>query len=203
MKRRTLILIAVLAVVAAPLAAEPLEWKIDTAHSYVGFKVRHLMVSWVRGQFTAVSGEVTFDKDDLSTLKMDIQIDPASVDTGNASRDKDLRGDEFFDVEKHPEMRFVSTKAEVQPDGQVRLTGDLTMRGVTKPVTLAVEGLEQVVDQGERGFKTGATASGKLSRSEWGLNWNVILEAGGVTVSDEVTLEIEAELARPKPNKTD
>ena len=194
-------LIASLALVfSLPSAAEPLEWNLDNAHSYVGFKIRHLMVSWVRGQFTSVSGKVSFDKDDLSTLRIEIEMDPASIDTGNERRDNHLRSPDFFDVAAHPEMKFVSTKAEVA-DGKVLVTGDLTMHGVTKAVTLEVEGLDHVIDQGPRGQKTGATASAKLSRTDWGLTWNRAIEAGGVTVGDEVTLEIEAELGRGGASK--
>lgn len=184
--------------VASPsaLAAEPLEWNFDATHSHVGFKIRHYMVSWVRGQFTDTSGKVTFDANDLSTLSMDIRIKTASIDTRNERRDNHLRSADFFDVEKYPEMRFVSNSAKVLSAGKVSLLGDLTMHGVTKPVTLEVEGIGHVVDLGERGQKTGATATTTLSRKEWGMTFTQALEVGGVTVGDEVHLDIEVELAR-------
>lgn len=196
LRRSTFYLAAALLAVAPIASAEVLEWSLDQAHSHVGFKIRHLMVSWVRGSFNTASGTIWFDADDLSTLRMEIDIDPASIDTGMAVRDRDLRGDEFFEVEKFSTMKFVSTKSVPQPDGTVKLIGNLTMHGVTKAVTLDVEGLAAVV-QSDTGPRTGASATGKLIRSEFGLTYNPILEAGGVTISDEVILEIDAELKRP------
>lgn len=195
-RRSTLWLVAAFLAVTPLATAEVLEWSLDQAHSHVGFKIRHLMVSWVRGSFNTVSGTVWYDVDDLSTLRMEIDIDPASIDTGMAVRDRDLRGDEFFEVEKFPEIKFVSTKAVLQADDTVKLTGNLTMHGVTKEVTLDVDGLTAVV-QSDAGPRTGASATGRLVRSEFGLTYNPILEAGGVTIGDEVVLEIDAELKRP------
>lgn len=197
MFRRTILLLAAAALAAAPSAsAEVLEWSLDGNHSHVGFKVRHLMISWVRGSFNKAEGKVWFDKDDLSTLRMEISIDPSSIDTGMAVRDRDLQGEGFFEVDRYPAMRFVSTRAVAQPDGTVKLTGDLTMHGVTKQVTLDVDGLNAVV-QSANGPRTGAAATGKVNRRDFGLTYNELVEAGGVVVADEVFVEIEAELKRP------
>jgi polyisoprenoid-binding protein YceI len=173
-----------------------LEWSLDGNHSHVGFKVRHLMISLVRGSFTQAEGKVWFDKDDLSTLRVEMDIDPSSISTGMAVRDRDLQGEGFFEVDKYPEMRFLSTRAMPQPDGTVKLTGNLTMHGVTKQITLDVDGLNAVV-QSANGPRTGATATAKVNRREFGLTYNDVVEAGGVVVADEVFIEIEAELMRP------
>ncbi len=197
MFRRMILVLAAAALAFAPsLSAEVLEWSLDGNHSHVGFKVRHLMISWVRGTFNKAEGTVWFDKDDLSTLRMEISIDPSSIDTGMATRDRDLRGEGFFEVDKFPEMRFVSTRAVPQADGTVKLSGDLTMHGVTKQVTLDIDGLNAVV-QSANGPRTAATANGKVNRRDFGLTYNELVEAGGVVVADEVFIEIDAELKRP------
>lgn len=197
MLHRMTLLLAALALALTPSAsAEVLEWSLDGSHSHVGFKVRHLMISWVRGSFTKAEGKVWFDKNDLSTLRMEIDIDPSSIDTGMAVRDRDLQGEGFFEVDKYPELKFVSTRAVPQPDGTVELSGNLTMHGVTKQVTLDVDGLNTVV-QSAYGPRTGASASGKVNRREFGLTYNDMVEAGGVVVADDVFIEIDAELKRP------
>lgn len=198
MLRRTTLLLAAALFTLAPLAsAEVLEWSLDGNHSHVGFKVRHLMISWVRGSFTTAEGKVWFDKDDLSTLRMEISIDPSSINTGMAVRDSDLKGEGFFEVDKFPKMSFVSSRSVPQPDGTVKLTGNLTMHGVTKEVTLDVDGLNMVV-QSDNGPRTGASARTKVNRREFGLTYNAVAEAGGIVVADEVFIEIDAELKRPK-----
>jgi polyisoprenoid-binding protein YceI len=198
MKRlvRPLLLALIALAAAAPSFAELKEWRIDGAHSYVGFKVRHMMVSWVRGQFAGVTGTVAHDPNDLSKTKVTVEIDANSINTSNERRDKHLRSADFFDVEKFPKISFVSKKVAGNPQSGLHLIGDLTLHGVTKEVTLAIEGPAPAVADGRGGEKSGVTASGKINRSEFGLTWNRAMEAGGVTVSDEVTLEIEAELAR-------
>ena len=198
MKRlvRPFLTLLVLAAMAAPSFAELKEWRVDGAHSYVGFKVRHMMVSWVRGQFAAVTGTVAHDPDDLSKTKISIEIDANSINTANERRDKHLRSADFFDVEKFPKISFVSKKVAGNAQSGLKLIGDLTMHGVTKEVALDIEGPAPAVADGRGGEKSGVTASGKINRSEFGLTWNRALEAGGVTVSDEVILEIETELAR-------
>jgi polyisoprenoid-binding protein YceI len=198
MFRRTTLLLAAALFALAPLAtAEVLEWSLDGNHSHVGFKVRHLMISWVRGSFTKAEGTVWFDKGDLSTLRMEISIDPSTISTGMAVRDRDLQGEGFFEVDKFPAMSFISTRAVPQADGTVELSGNLTMHGVTKSVTLDVDGLNAVV-QSDNGPRTGATATAKVNRREFGLTYNAVVEAGGIVAADEVFIEIEAELKRPK-----
>jgi polyisoprenoid-binding protein YceI len=184
---------------AAPSFADLQEWRVDSAHSYVGFKVRHMMVSWVRGQFADIKGTVKFDPVDPSKTNVEVEIDANSINTSNERRDKHLRSADFFDVENHPSIRFVSKRVEGSAQSGLKLIGDLTMHGVTKEVALDVEGPAPAVADGRGGEKSGVSASAKINRSDFGLTWNRALEAGGVTVSDEVTLEIEAELARGGP----
>jgi polyisoprenoid-binding protein YceI len=198
MKRlvRPLFVALIVLAAAAPSFAELKEWRVDGAHSYVGFKVRHMMVSWVRGQFSTVAGTVAHDPNDLSKTKVAVEIDAASINTANERRDKHLRSADFFDVEKFPKITFVSKKVAGNPQSGLKLIGDLTLHGVTREVTLDIEGPAPAVADGRGGEKSGVSASGKINRSDFGLTWNRAMEAGGVTVSDEVTLEIEAELGR-------
>jgi polyisoprenoid-binding protein YceI len=191
----------VLLAAAAPSFAEVKEWRVDGAHSYVGFKIRHMMVSWVRGQFAEVGGTVAFDPADLSKTKVEVEIDANSIDTANERRDKHLRSADFFDVEQYPKVRFASKRVEGNAQSGLKLVGDLTMHGVTKEVTLDIEAPAPAVPDGRGGEKSGVSASGKINRSDFGLTWNRALEAGGVTVGDEVTLEIDAELARGGPER--
>ena len=167
-------------------------WTIDPAHTEVGFGVRHLMISTVKGRFADVKGVVEFA--DGAEPKLDVTIGVASLDTREDKRDAHLRSPDFFDAEKYPEIRFVITKT-VRTDGGWTITGNLTMHGVTKPVTLAAteEGIGRDPWGNER---MGFSAHGKLDRREFGLTWNAALETGGVLVGDDIKLNIEAELVK-------
>lgn len=172
-------------------------WTVDPAHAEVGFSVRHLMISTVRGRFGAVNGTVTLDEANPSASKVDVTIDVTSIDTRQEQRDAHLRSPDFFDVENFPTMHFVSKKVVGNVTEEFKLIGDLTIRGVTKEVTLDVtaEGRGKDPWGNER---AGFSAKGKITRSEFGLTWNQMLEAGGVAVSDEVKLAIDAEVVRQK-----
>jgi polyisoprenoid-binding protein YceI len=177
-----------------PLASAEVEaWRLDPVHSNVGFKVRHFMVSWVRGNFTEPQATIWVDRSDLSTLKMEVNINTMSVNTGVQRRDDHLRNPDFFDAENHPEMKFVSKRSVQQPDGSVMVIGDLTMRGTTHEITMEVTGLDKVVDPGS-GPRMGASARAIIRRSKWGVSFTEQIASGGVTVGDEVYIEIEAEL---------
>jgi polyisoprenoid-binding protein YceI len=152
-----------------------------------------MMVTTVRGQFGAVKGTVRWDPAKPANSSVEATIDAATINTGNAKRDADLRGAEFFEVEKYPTIQFKSTKVEPAGAGKLKVTGDLTMHGVTKPAVFDVEGLMPPV-KGQSGMKSGATGTARISRKEWGLTWNRVLEAGGVTVSDEVVITVDLEL---------
>jgi polyisoprenoid-binding protein YceI len=164
-------------------------WTIDPAHSEVGFVARHLMVTKVRGSFTDVTGTVEV-ADDLSQSVANVVIQTASVSSGTADRDGHLRSADFFDVENHPEMTFRSTSF----DGET-LVGDLTVRGVTKPVTLDVD-FNGVATDPWGNEKAAFEARGEINRTDWGLTWNAALEKGGVLVSEKIQLVIDVQLAK-------
>jgi polyisoprenoid-binding protein YceI len=167
---------------------------IDTSHSEVGFSVRHMVIAKVRGYFTKWSATIEAPNDDLEKAKLTVSIDAASIDTREAKRDAHLRSADFFDADQHPKLEFVSTKIERSGD-RYSVTGDLTIRGVTKPVVLAVESLGSGKDPWGN-TRLGFSARATIARKEWGLNWNQALELGGVLVGEDVTLEIEAQVIK-------
>jgi polyisoprenoid-binding protein YceI len=184
-----------LAVLTLPALAGATPWDYDTAHSRVGFSVRHMMVSNVKGQFKTVSAKIELDAKAPEKSSAQIEIDVASIDTGVGDRDNHLRSPEFFDVAKFPKIVFKSKKVGKLGGGKYNLVGDLTIRGVTKEVTLVVEGIESAFKNPFTGKEArGATVTGSISRKDFGLTWNKVLEAGGVMVGDEVLLQIELEL---------
>ncbi len=179
----------------AAAAPAPSVWTIDASHSSVTFSVRHMMITDVRGEFGSVAGEITIDEGDLARSKVEATVDPATVNTREPKRDKHLRSADFFDVEKHKEARFVSSRVEPAGDKRLRVSGDLTLRGVTRPVTMEVTYTDPIRDS--RGTtKRGAKATTTIKRADWGLTWNKALESGGVLVSDEVALTLDLELNR-------
>lgn len=175
-------------------------WTVDPAHAEIGFAVRHLMISTVRGRFGAVSGTVTVDEQNPHNSKVDVTVDIGSIDTRQEMRDNHLRSADFFDVEKYPTMHFVSKRIEGDLKGEFRVFGELTIRGVTRDVTLnaTLEGRTKDPWGNER---AGFSASGKINRHEFGLNWNQALETGGVMVGDEVKLTIDVELVHQVAEK--
>jgi polyisoprenoid-binding protein YceI len=168
-------------------------YAVDASHSQAGFVVRHLMVSKVRGAFTGVSGTVTV-AEDLGDSAVEVEIDPATIDTRDAGRDEHLRSADFFGTDEHPVITYRSTGVS-RDGGDWRLDGELTIKGVTRPVSLVVEFLGAAGDPWG-GTRLGFSAKGELDREDWGLNWNQALETGGVLVGKKVTLEIEAELIK-------
>ena len=177
------------------------EWQVDTAHTTAQFTVKHMMISKVRGQFQNVTGTVMLDDKDATKSHVDVAIDAATIDTREAKRDAHLKSADFFDVQKCPKLTFKSTKIEKQGAGKYAVTGELTMHCQTHPLTLTVEAPDTVQKSPWGTQVRGVSATGKLSRKEWGLSWNKALEAGGVVVSDEVELQIDAELVG-KPETT-
>ncbi len=170
-------------------------WKIDPAHSSVGFTVRHLMVSKVRGKFKDFDAEIVTAENPLDS-RFTATVQMASIDTGDGDRDQHLRTNDFFDIENHPTMTFTSTKIEGS-GGDYKVTGDLTIRGVTKPVTfdLEVGGVQQ---DPWGNTKSGFTLTGSINRKDFGIEWNAPLETGGVLVGDKVTIEVDVEAALAK-----
>jgi len=173
----------------------PNEWRIDGSHSAANFSVKHNVVSTVRGQLGRITGTIEYDGKDIKTVKADVSIDMQGVNTQNQSRDNDLRSANFFDVANHPNLTFKSKRVEPVSAGHFKLVGDLTIRGNTKEVVLDVEGPSPVV-KGPRGVLTGASATTKISRKEFGILWNNLIESMPV-VSDEVSITIDLELNRP------
>jgi polyisoprenoid-binding protein YceI len=169
-------------------------WAIDPAHTRVGFVARHLMASKVRGSFESFSGTIEV-ADDLTQSKIDVAIDTASVTTSATDRDNHLRSGDFFDVENFPTMRFTSTEVKDLGDGEYQVIGDLTIKDITKPVTLDTTYLGIISDPWGNG-KAMLEASTKINRENWGLTWNAPLEAGGVLVSKEITVELEVQAAK-------
>ena len=169
---------------------------IDPIHSTVGFKVRHLMVSNVRGEFSGVAGTVAFDAEDSANSKVEAAIDATTIQTRDNQRDQHLKSADFFDVEKFPKITFISKKVAPVGEGEWRVVGDLSIHGVTKEVVLDVEGPTPEVKDPWGNIKIGATATTKVNRKDFGLGWNVALEAGGVLVGDEVAIQLELEMTR-------
>ncbi|GER88344.1 polyisoprenoid-binding protein [Dictyobacter vulcani] len=166
-------------------------WTIDASHSHIGFAVRHMVVSTVRGQFNAVRGTLNLDEANPAASSVEAEVDAASIDTHDGNRDGHLRSADFFDVEKFPTITFKSTKVE-NSDGDYKVTGDFTMHGVTKSVTFDVEYSGFVRDP--YGLdRAGFSAQTKINRKDFGLTWGALLETGGAVLSDEVKLNLEFE----------
>jgi len=168
------------------------KWVVDPTHTNVEFAVRHMMISTVRGRFSKFEGVIEGDPNDLTGARIEGTIDAQSIDTRQEDRDNHLRSADFFDVANHPQITFKSTKVEKVGDNEYKVTGDLTIRGVTRPVTLdaTFEGRGKDPWGGER---IALSATGKINRKDFGLTWNAALETGGVLVSEEVKIEINAE----------
>lgn len=164
-------------------------WQIDTAHTVVSFTGKHMMITKVRGIFKDVTGTVEYDEADPARSSVEVAIPASTIETGMEARDNHLRSADFLDVESHPALTFRSTSIEPRGD-RWAITGDLTIRGVTRPVVLDTEALGVV--QGMDGRRhAGFAAATKIKRSDWGLTWNVGLEAGGWLVSDEISIELD------------
>lgn len=179
-----------------PLFGQVADWQIDSAHSAAQFAVRHMMVSTVRGDFGQIKGSARFDPKDPSKGSIEATVEVASINTRQPKRDAHLKSADFFDVEKFPVMTFKSTRIEPAGAGRLKLTGQLTMRGVTKEVTFDVEGPSAELKDARGGGRIGASATAKISRKEFGMTWNRAIEAGGVAVGDEVSVTIDLELIR-------
>ena len=165
-------------------------YHLDPSHSRIGFVARHAMVTKVRGSFNDFAGSGYFDVENPSASKLDLTIQAASIDTRNADRDGHLRSNDFFDMANHPEIAFVSTSVERVGSDDYRVTGDLTIKGVTKPVTVDLEYQGAAVDPYQN-QRIGFDGKAVINRKDWGITWNGALETGGVLVSEKITLEFE------------
>ncbi len=174
----------------------PGTWSIDESHTSVGFTARHLMITKVRGRFGTVEGIVTVPEDRLAS-SVQATIDMASIDTGDAGRDEHLRSADFFDVEHHPTMSFTSTGVRADGDDFL-LVGELTIKGVSRPVELELE-FDGVSGDPWGATRAGFTAETEINRKDWGLEWNVALESGGVLVGEKVKIHLDVELVAQVP----
>ena len=177
-----------------PALSHAADWRIDAAHTTVSFKVRHLGVTWVQGEFQRVSGKVRYDRKNPGAAAADIVIDAASINTRNARRDNHLRNDDFLLVEKHPSITFKSKSVKNVSSDSLALVGDLTIRGVTKEVVLKVADISGEVTTGRGTVKMGASATTRINRKEFGVKYNRLLDAGGLVVGNEVRITIDVEL---------
>ncbi|MBI3259452.1 MAG: polyisoprenoid-binding protein [Ignavibacteriae bacterium] len=188
--------VAAFAVFSTNVNAQTTKWKEDASHSSIGFSVKHLLVSNVKGQFNEYSVSVLSDKSDFSDAKVTVKIKAQSINTDNKQRDEHLRSPDFFEANKFPEIIFVSKKIEKTGNNTFKITGDFTMKGVTKTLTLNGElgGILQKDPWGKT--KAGITLIGEVNRFDYGLNWNKAIEAGGFVVSETVKLNIELEIGK-------
>jgi polyisoprenoid-binding protein YceI len=170
-------------------------WQIDAAHSQIGFSVRHMMISNVRGRFEQFTGTVDADEENPFKSSVVVQIDAASINTRDEKRDGHLKSPDFFDAEKYPTVQFRSTKLEQVDAQHGRMTGDLTIRDVTREVVLDVEYSGQAKSPWGT-TSAGFSAATKINRKDWGLNWNAAIETGGVLVGEEIKVDIELELVK-------
>lgn len=197
---RRVLLAAAFALFTTPLFAQVPAWQIDSAHSAAQFAVRHMMVSTVRGQFNKLSGSVNWDGKTFGAASVEIVIDAASIDTREPKRDDHLRSADFFDVSKFPTITFKSSRIEPAGEGRLKMSGDMTIRGVTRPVVFEVSGPTAAIKDMSGASRVGASATTTISRKDFGLLWNRTLDAGGVVVGDEVAVTVDIEMvSRPAP----
>jgi len=191
---RILLAVSLVVGLASPSLSET--WKIDSAHSSAQFSIKHMMISNVKGGFSKVSGTVTYDPKDPKASKVDATIDVATVDTREAKRDDHLRSADFFDVAKYPTITFKSTKVVSASEGKLKVEGELTMHGVTKAVTLEVEGPSTPIKDPKGNEKVGASATATINRKDFDIIWNKAMDNGGVMLSEQVPVTIDVELSK-------
>lgn len=171
-------------------------WNIDPVHSVAEFKVKHMMISNVKGQFTGISGALTLDEGDLTRSKIEATLDAASINTRDPQRDTHLKSADFFDVEKFPTLTFQSTKVARKADGELEVEGGLTIHGVTRTVRFAVEGPTAPGKDPWGNTRIGIAATTKINRKDYGLTWNAALETGGILVGEEVTITLDVQFVK-------
>ncbi len=193
---------AMLGLVAIRSSAATSSWQIDPHHSAAEFSVRHMMISNVRGQFSKVTGTVNLDDKDVTKSSVHVTIDTTTIDTREPDRDKHLRSADFFDVQNFPTMMFRSKRITQAAGGKLKMTGDLTIRGVTREVTFAVDGPAAPIKEPRGGLRSAAAATTQINRQDFGVKWNRNLDNGGVVVGDMVTITIDLEFSqKPKTSQ--
>jgi polyisoprenoid-binding protein YceI len=196
MRNRSLVLaIGVATLVGTPALADT--WNIDGKHSQASFKIRHMMVSNVNGTITGIKGSADYDGKNVNNLKVDAVLDVNTINTSESGRDEHLKSADFFDAAKYPTITFKSKRVEKKADGQFQLIGDLTMKGVTKEVAMDVEGPTAIIKDGKGVEHIGASAKASINRKDFGIEYNKVLEAGGVAVGEKVDISLDVELLKP------
>jgi polyisoprenoid-binding protein YceI len=188
--------VVIAALLLFPAFAQSETWTIDTPHSNAQFSVRHMMISNVKGQFDKVTGTVELDEKDITLSKVEATIDVTTINTREPKRDAHLKSPDFFDAAKYPTITFKSSSIAKAADGRLKVTGDLTMHGVTKQVVLDVEPLSPPMKDRGGNLHAGTSATTRINRKDFGVNYNAVLETGGVMVGDEVTITIDVELVK-------
>jgi polyisoprenoid-binding protein YceI len=176
--------------------ASTITWKIDPAHSSAEFKVKHMMISNVKGSFSGISGTLIEDTADPTRSSVEASVDISTISTGDAQRDAHLKSADFFHHEEHPVMTFKSTNVEKKGEGEYAVTGDLTVHGVTKPVTLEVDGPSAPGKDPWGNTRIGLSATTKINRKDFGLSWNAALETGGILVGESVQITLEVQFIK-------
>jgi polyisoprenoid-binding protein YceI len=171
-------------------------YQLDTVHSTIGFSVKHMMIAKVHGTFTKATGKLVYDKANPEKSSAEATIDAASISTNEPQRDTHLKSADFFDAAQFPTLSFKSTSVVSSGSGELKVNGDLTIKGVTKPVTLQVEGPTDELKDPYGNLKVGLSATTKIKRKDFGLTWNAALETGGVLVGDDVTINLDLQFAR-------
>lgn len=193
---RYLILFLIALVLGIPLSGEAANYQMDADHSSIQFKIRHLTVSNVTGTFNKVKGASSIEGEDLATLKVEVTIDAASIDTRHQKRDEHLRTPDFLDVAKYPTITFVSRKIVKGDPGKLKVIGDLTLHGVTREITVDLEGPTPEIKDPWGNFRRGVTGTAKIDRRDFGITWNKVLDSGGLVVGNEVSIQIDIEWIR-------
>lgn len=194
--RNVLKIAALVAAFALPSFAQTSAWTVDPAHSKAVFSVKHLGISTVRGEFSKMTGQAQVEDKDIAKSQIEVTLDASTVNTGQSDRDKDLRSPNFLDVEKFPTMSFKSKSVAIGANGNLKLTGDLTIHGVKKEVTFDLDGPSAAIKDPWGNLRRGASATTKINRKDFGITWNHAMDNGGLVVSDDVTITIDLELTR-------
>lgn len=181
--------------ITAPAAATT-TWNIDSVHSSAQFKVKHMMISHVKGEFTAITGSLKYDTENIANSQVEASIDPRTISTRDAQRDAHLKSPDFFDVEKFPALTFKSTRVSKKADGDLAVAGELTIHGVTRSVVFEVEGPSAPMKDPWGNTRVGLSASTRINRKDFGLTWNAALETGGVLVGEEVTINLDVQFIK-------
>lgn len=194
--KKLLTVAALLVFASLPCRAQTTAWQVDPAHTNSQFAVKHLGVSTVRGAFTKTTGQVQLDEKDLTKSQVDITVDTTTLDTRNETRDKDVKSPNFLDVATYPTMTFKSKRITSADNGKLKLTGDLTLHGVTREVTFDIDGPTPAIKDPWGFLRRGASATATINRQDFGVNYNKTLDTGGLVVSNEVQITIDIEFIR-------